>query len=365
MYEYAMFDPLEENSFRLIKLKEGVARGKPPYEESDMECSMYVRHQLVDTAKSTKRLEIQCSSDNVNWTDFTLDYEGFKQKVSEEIKKMIADGKSKCTIPLSWLEGLKILALVQQNRSSGWSMYAMSIGLIEQENWKSKMWDIFHDLDDSFWNSDCVRFNYHLQDNGEAISLFAFYNHDKEKDDHEQQEAESMSNYYAFLLSVLRTLLSLFSTEETELPLKTCIYVHWKHESDEHMVMRVLHRQLANYGAFLIRKHHDFYVSQSRPLQEQEIKALEIRCSDIMATLRILHPTLFLVEARHKKNDNMAMVGCYREECTAKYVVKYLKRKFPGDSIEYEVLPVTSTLMSTKLLQELDYTHETIISDLS
>lgn len=356
-YDYMKRDPLVENGFQMIKFKEGADVKDNDHKESDVERTLWVRHKLLDTEKETKQLFIECSSDGVQWSPLELDYEGFRQKVAEAIKTMLAAEESGCTIHLSWLTGFQVIPCVRLSMGYGWAMYCISIGAIEQEEWKTKVWDIFDDLEDDFWNSDRVRFNCHMQNNETAVSLFANYNHESS----ELQKAELMSNYHAFLLSALHTLLR----EEEELPLETCICVHWSPGSSEHIVKRELDRQLAAYGASLIRKRHNFYVSRSRQLQEQEREAITKRRFDIITTLQGLHPTMYLIVAHHKTRSTHAIVGCYRDQRAAEYIASHMNKWLPEmEHITYEVTPIVSQAISAELLHRLDYTDKLIVTTL-
>lgn len=354
-----VIDASQDNYFKLIKPKESVERMSKSLKDSDIESVLHVRYEVVDSRQHVKRLNIQCSSDGTHWNDFQLGYDDFKQKVSERIKKMLADGKTRCTIHLSWLKGFDIIPFLKGHMGSDFSKYDMAICSNEQESWRDKLWHIFRDLDDSFWNSDRVRIQCFMKQSGRDVSLCTYYSKSKSS---ELEASQPLSNYHSILLSALNTVLC---DAEEELPLRMCVFTCWHPGANSFFVMREVDRQLATYGASLIRKNHAFYVSKNQQLQEHERQAIKEHCSETIDTLKTLNPVLYIVEARHKRFGGRAVVGCYHDKAAPECAIDWLQRKMPGlDDIEYSITSLCSSAISRDLLQYIDYTDESAVRQL-
>lgn len=268
---------------------------------------------------------------------------------------MLADGKSNFTIQLSWLKGFDIIASVRHCMGK-LAMYATAVGAIEQESWKTKVWGIFEDLNDSFWNSHRVKLCFSMQRSERAVSVSAFYS----KKDSELKEVQPLSNYHSILLNALNILLYDVEEELRLIPW-TCTCRIWT-GGQEDMVMREVDRQLNTYGASLIRKQHTYYVSKQHRLQEHQRQAIKKLCSETIATLKTLNPVMHLIEVKHKTSGSRAVVGCYHDKVAAETIAHTLEKSMPEvDYIEYIITSLCSSAISKKLLRRIDYTDESIL----
>lgn len=354
-YKYMMPDSDDENRFRLVNVKaDAVVERGVAINDSDIESCLHVRYELTDTEKHTKVINIECSSDGIHWSSFEPDYEDFKQNVSYRIKQMLANEETGCHIPFRWIEGFQIICCVRECMGYARTMFNMGIGLIEREGWKTKVWDIFDDLDDSFWNSDRVRIGCTITNNETEARLMINYCNEIST----RWRAESRAGYYNHLLDALSNLLC--DTLE-DLPLKFFMFARCVPDS----VMKKVDRELAVYGASVIRKNHAFYISRSRLLQEGEKQEVKKRCSCIVTTFQSQNPRLYLLEFEHKVCGGCAVVGCYREQETAASVMKYLTEEFPESAhVEYRISRVCSSAISKRLLRRLDYTDVSVLQRL-
>lgn len=226
---------------------------------------LFVRHEIVKLGKKKYQFKVETSLDQHNWKPVALDYQNFEKKVLEVVSKMIAErGEEKHemkSIPFSWLGDFIIIRVARA--VEGMANLMMLSGLCDlEEDWKDPAWEIFHKIEDNFWDSHKVSISCYMQDSESAATLELWYTDNLEE---RQKHLDNNSKNYDLLKgNAFRVVDTLNPGETTLLPYPKRI--GWSSGLAECFVHRQIADDLQAKGATLVSIKQRMHVKKLAPL---------------------------------------------------------------------------------------------------